>query len=59
MNKERILERVRAILQAVEDKDIAECEDDSEWSYHYDSILRYVGDIAKDIIETNKIQKKD
>ena len=58
MNRERILSRVKEILQMVDDRHIDECEDDSEWSYHYDSILRYVGEIARDIVETARIQKK-
>jgi len=58
MNRERILEKVKEIQQIVDDRHIAECKDDEEWSYHYDSILRYVGEIARDILETNRIQKK-
>ena len=58
MNKERILEKIREILQVVSDRHIAECEGDGEWSYHYDSVLRVVEEIARDSVETNRIQRK-
>ena len=58
MNRERILSRVKEILQIVDDRHLAECENDEQWSYHYDSLLRFVGEIARDVVETARIQKK-
>ena len=51
MKKADILKKVEYIQQIVDDRNYTECEDDFDWVYHYDSLLRSIRGITDEILK--------
>ena len=54
MKKLDILKKVKEIKQLAEDRYVAECEDDSQWEYHFASILKRIEEITEEVLGKDK-----